>query len=224
MSQEVFELIAEGLRYWIAALVVYILFRSAMAVRRSFVVEKRERKQSEGGYTVGVLEVIDPGQNPRLMGARFVLRQENRIGSGGDCDIRIRERSVRPTQATIYQKGQKIFISDYGTRAGIGLNGFQVQEDVPLMDGDEIQISGVVLALSLKSAFSAGGRPDMNKGDVIDNEEEWDDEDEESFDDDADDVWDEYDGDENNEYDDEHDEYDPDDDDVDPREGLPRRR
>ena len=201
MTQEMFELVASGLRYWIAALVVYILVRCALAVRKSFAVEKRERKRHEGGYALGVLEIVDPGENPNLQGMRFVLRQENRMGSDKSCDIYIPERSVRPVQATIYQKGRDVFISDQGTRAGVGLNGYRLQENVPLMDGDEIQLSGVLLRLNLKPTFRGAQRADMKPGD---RERQYlaeaEDEDDESWDeDDEDEHWDSGDWDENSE-------------------------
>ena len=163
MNAQTFELMSQGLRYWIAGLTVFIFIRAARAVRRSFKVEKRQEKQEKGGFSLGILKVTAAGRNQKILGNRYVLRQENRIGKGSNCDIQIPERSLASVQALIYQRGNKVYLSDYGSRQGVGLNGYKVRDDVALMNGDEIQLCHMVLQLHLQEAYSVEKRKELGE-------------------------------------------------------------
>lgn len=154
MYETTFDLVAQGLRYWFAALVVYILFRLIQSVLRDFSLERTEKKQAEG-YSMGLLEVIAPADNRRLYGQRFALKRENRLGSAGKCDICLRDRSVASVQAMIVQRGNRVLLCDYGTHRGVYLNGQRIDEDTPLLDGDEIQLGNVLLLLHIKGGTAA---------------------------------------------------------------------
>lgn len=161
---------------------------------------------------MGVLEVLEPGNNAKLLGQRYLLRKENRIGKGGDCDIRIQERSLASIQALIYQRRNKVFLSDYGSKKGVGLNGYRVKEDIALMDGDEIQLSHVVLQLRLQESYSATRRKEQAEvlygdatPDAFDDTEVLDDWEEGEWEEEGD--WEEEYG--EGEEDDEYDPYDP---------------
>lgn len=150
MSETIFDLLALGMRYWFAALAVYILFRVIVSVWREFSRERDESRQASGSYAMGLLEVVAPADNKKVFGMRFPLRQENKIGRSSSCDIRLKDRSVAPVQALISQRGRRVFLSDYGSRKGVRLNGQRINEDVALLDGDEIRLSNVVLLLHIE--------------------------------------------------------------------------
>ncbi len=150
MSRTVFDLLAMGMRYWFAALAVYILFRVVVSVSREFSRERDESRYATGSYAMGILEVVAPQDNRKIYGARFPLRQENKIGRSSSCDIRIKDRSLAPVQALISQRGRQVVLSDYGSRKGVRLNGQRLTGDIALLDGDEIRLSDVVLLLHIE--------------------------------------------------------------------------
>ena len=168
MNSKTFEIVAAVLSYWFAAVMVYLLLRLLREVWRDYAADRVRRRQAEG-YSMGMLEVIAPatdrkGRKNPLYGARFALRRENLIGSAGKCDIRLKDRSVAGVQASVYQKGNQVLLSDYGTRRGVLVNGHRVRKDLPLLDGDEIALGDVVLRLHIKGGTApAAGREGYEK-------------------------------------------------------------
>lgn len=190
MNKAAFDLLADLMRYWFAILILLIVFRIALSVFRQFSKERKSRKESRG-YQMGMLEVIDPGRQERLFGKHFALAMENRIGRSDKCDIRVPERSVRPQQALIYQKGNKVYLRPLENKIGVYLNGERIDGDVVLLDGDEIALSHVVFRLRLLQALSGTEREARGTGgsarassyrkaqespwEYFDDEESWDD-------------------------------------------------
>ena len=169
MSSKAFEIAAAVMSYWFAAVMVYLLLRLLQSVWRDYAADRVRRRQAEG-YSMGMLEVIAPaddrkGRKNSLYGARFALRRENLIGSAAKCDIRLKDRSVAAVQASVYQKGNQVLLSDYGARSGVFVNGHRVKNDLPLLDGDEISLGDVVLRLHIKggTAAPAGSREGFEK-------------------------------------------------------------
>lgn len=168
MSESAYEIAALAMRFWLAALMVFLLWRIVRAVLRDYSVQRTERK-AETGYALGMLEVVAPETDGRgrvhpMYGRRFALKRENRIGSSRSADIRVKQRGVAPCQASIYQKGNRVLLTDYGGRSGTFLNGERVKDDTPLFDGDEIDVGGVEMVLHLVTAAGGGRRQPVLSG------------------------------------------------------------
>ena len=162
MSSSAYEIAALAMRFWFAALTVYLLFRTVSAVLRDYGNQRRLRKAEIS--SIGVLEVVEPSKDAKgrphpLYGRRYPLRKENRIGSARSSDIRIKAKGIEPSQASIYQKGNRIMLADFGGRRGVYLNGVRVgKEEKALVSGDEIIIANVVLVLHLFGAAEQAQR------------------------------------------------------------------
>jgi len=162
VSGSAYEIAALTMRFWFAALMVFLLWRIIRAVLRDYSVQRTARK-ADTGYSLGMLEVVGPefdgrGKVHPLYGRRFALKRENRIGSARSADIRVSHGKIAPYQASIFQKGNRVLLTDFGGKNGVFLNGERIGEDTPLVDGDEIAIGGVEFVLHLMAA-GQGRRP-----------------------------------------------------------------
>lgn len=84
-----------------------------------------------------------------LTGQRWTIDDDNfLIGRGSDCDIVLPERQVSRHHARIVCTDGRYRLVDLGSKNGTHLNGEQVFGDVPVQDGDEVQI-----ALAVKLMF-----------------------------------------------------------------------
>lgn len=167
MSESAYEIAALTMRYWFAALMVFLLWRIIRAVLRDYAAQRTARK-ADTGYSLGMLEVVGPETDGRgkphpLYGRRFALKRENRIGRSKSADIRVTHGRVAPHQASIFQKGNRVLLSDLSGRNGVLLNGNPIQEDTPLVDGDEIVVGDVTFALHLMSAGTGRRRPETSR-------------------------------------------------------------
>ena len=132
MSESAYEIAALTMRFWFTALMVFLLWRIIRAVLRDYSAQ-RTAKKADTGYSLGVLEVVAPKADGRgrphpLYGRRFALKRENRIGRAGSSDIRIKHSGIAPHQASIFQKGNRVLLSDYGGKKGVYLNGERIEE------------------------------------------------------------------------------------------------
>lgn len=147
MYENAFDIVALAMRYWFVLIVVYILIRLIQNVMLEFSSERTAQKRA-AGYALGLLEVVEPVNSP-LFGHTFALKRENTIGSARKCDIRLKAKTVNPLHAAVYQKGNKVFLSDYGSKQGVLLNGRRIKRDVPLIGDDEIALGSMILLLHL---------------------------------------------------------------------------
>lgn len=167
MSGSAYEIAALTMRFWFTALMVFLLWRIIRAVLRDYSAQRTARK-ADTGYSLGMLEVVGPEFDARgkihpLYGRRFALKRENRIGRAASADIRISHGKIAPYQASIFQKGNRVLLTDFGGKNGVFLNGERIREDTPLVDGDEIGIGGVEFVLHLMAA-GQGRRPAEESG------------------------------------------------------------
>lgn len=96
------------------------------------------------------------GDNPvlimregQLLGQRWAVDgPEFLIGRGADCDLVLPERQVSRHHAIIRRESDGFHLVDLGSKNGTHLNGQRVQGELPLHDGDEVQI-----ALAVKLLF-----------------------------------------------------------------------
>lgn len=245
MSGSAYEIAALTMRFWFAALMVFLLWRIIRAVLRDYSAQRAARK-ADTGYSLGMLEVVGPELDDRgkihpLYGRRFALKRENRIGRAGSADIRISHGKIAPYQASIFQKGNRVLLTDFGGKSGVFLNGERIREDTPLVDGDEITIGGVEFVLHLMAA-GQGRRPAEERrgrgfaaedGDPLELFEPQESGDDEGWSGEEDAGWARYvpeeDGDDGAEYDPGEEEYDPEEDEEDcepeeaPQKGRRRR-
>lgn len=85
----------------------------------------------------------------KLQGTRWSLDcDELIIGRGSDCDLIVPDRQVSRYHARVSRTDQGYLLEDLGSKNGTHLNGALVEKQVPLQDGDEIQI-----ALAIKLTF-----------------------------------------------------------------------
>lgn len=193
VGQSTFNLISNIMRYWFAGLIILITVRLFISVMKQSSKERVNEKKQTQQYQMGLLEIIQPRENKKIYGQRFALRRENTIGRSSQCDIQIQERSVRPVQARIFQKGNQIFIRSMENKVGVYLNGERVEGDIPLLDGDEIELSDILIRLSLRGQGGKRRTPKKEEAspwDVLPQEDEEDfyDEDNDYYDDG--DLWD----------------------------------
>ena len=165
MEGSAYEIAVYVLRYWFAALMVFLLFRLVRSVVRGWNEQRTRERAASSKYTVGLLEVVAPELDARgkvspLYGRRYALRRENRIGSARKADWRLSAPGVAPLHASIYQKGDRILRSDGGTKAGVLLNGRRIPEDVALFDGDVIGLGPVRLLLHLAGSGEGKRSPE----------------------------------------------------------------
>lgn len=62
------------------------------------------------------------------------------VGSGSECDFRIRTRWVSRRHCQLHRRGGKTVIADLGSKNGTYLNGVLINEPVPLLDGDRVSL------------------------------------------------------------------------------------
>jgi DNA-binding response OmpR family regulator len=84
-----------------------------------------------------------------MKGTRWVLdNDEFVIGRDPTCDLCISDRQISRYHARIRRTDKGYFIEDLGSKNGTHLNGADLEANVQLQDGDEIQV-----ALAIKLIF-----------------------------------------------------------------------
>lgn len=146
MYESAYEIVALGMRYFFIVIVFYILIR---LILHSFTEFKavQKIKQQVRGVSPGYLEALAPDE---LKGETYPLRRENTIGRGKRCDICVQQPSLAQLHAFIYEKKNGLYVTDYGSRAGVLLNGDMIKKREELLyTRDELKLGDVVLKVHL---------------------------------------------------------------------------
>lgn len=141
-----YEIAALGMRYVFLALIFYILLRIILHSVSEYRMIRKIKKNVQP-FSSGYLTVTSP---ETLIGERFLLSRENTIGSARRCDIVFEDCGLAPVQAAIYEKKGEVYLSDYGSRDGVWLNGERIgKKEELLFEGDLIEMGDLALILHL---------------------------------------------------------------------------
>ena len=155
MNSNVYELLALGMRYVFAALMVLIVIRAARITAVDSRRARRLRRLSPQTGLVGEMLVVDGGEHARP-GMRYPVTLEGAIGSSRRADIRLRHSSVRARHAFYQMTDEGLFVRSHAAARIFDDLGRSVKE-ITLTDGDCVIIGRVKLMLVLSGAEAEKG-------------------------------------------------------------------
>lgn len=85
-------------------------------------------------------KLIEPGQGDEPTREIPLTREENLLGRGSDCDVRLRDQDVSRHHCLIRVRGSEVTISDLGSSNGTIVNGHSILSQFTLNSGDEIVV------------------------------------------------------------------------------------
>lgn len=161
MSAEIYEMIALLMRYIFVVLGALILWRAYRWLRRDARAYQREMKSLPDAGLVG--EIVD-----LYTGASQPLPREGTIGSGRDCDIRLKYPGVKYCHALFaFEEGKGIRIAPRYRRQ-ILMEGIEMRSFGYALHGTQLQIGDahirIRLFAGLKVPHPAQFAPEMDEG------------------------------------------------------------
>ena len=150
MNTSAYELLAMGMRYVFAGLMLLIVLRALRgALTDSRRAAKLRRLSPETGI-IGEMLVVDGSERART-GMRYPLTLEGSIGSSPSADIRVRHSSIRARHAVYQMTERGLYVRGHAN-ARIRRNRDPWASEILLHDGDILRIGGVRLMLVLTEA------------------------------------------------------------------------
>lgn len=150
MNTSAYELLAMGMRYVFAGLMLLIVLRALRgALTDSRRAAKLRRLSPETGI-IGEMLVVDGSERART-GMRYPLTLEGSIGSSPSADIRVRHSSIRARHAVYQMTERGLYVRGHAN-ARIRRNRDPWASEIILHDGDILRIGGVRLMLVLTEA------------------------------------------------------------------------
>ena len=143
------ELSSEGLILLLRIGVVAILYLFLLSL---FILIQRElNAESAARRTVsprGRLIVLDPGTSPRPLGQAIPLEPVTRLGRASDNTIVLEDEFVSTAHSLLVLRDGRWWVRDAGSTNGTVVNGQRIDGEIPLREGDELQIGRVRLRLA----------------------------------------------------------------------------
>jgi DNA-binding NtrC family response regulator len=94
-------------------------------------------------------------------GARFEIGQELAIGRSATCQVRLPDDGkVSRRHARLFARSGRTFVADLGSRNGTLLNGEKLEGEVPLQQGDRLQVGGTLFIFDPPVKASVAEAPD----------------------------------------------------------------
>ncbi len=166
MSGEMYELVALGMRYFFAAIIVLIVARAwKLSVVDSRRAKELRRLAPETGLCGEFLVVTGDGRRARE-GMRYPVIREGLVGSSRKADVRVKSPSVRRAHAFFDRTDSGLRVRAQG-RARMYDGAGALRREAVLGDGDRVTFGKVELMLVLTDGQAAPGRdPRANLFDV----------------------------------------------------------
>ncbi len=93
---------------------------------------------------------VDVEKGPRyLRGRHYDILGPTVIGRSPSSDICLDDPHVSSVHAQFRQESQTLVIEDLGSTNGTMVNGHYISQPVTLRDGDEVQVSDVIMRISI---------------------------------------------------------------------------
>jgi hypothetical protein len=133
------------LRLGIVAL-LYVFLLSVIAVgQRQLRAEGRVR---ESPGAAAHLVVIDPGTSGMYPGDAIALQPVTRIGRADGNTLIVEDEFISAHHAMVLERNGAWWVRDDGSTNGTLVNGVRVTSEVPLHEGDELQVGQVRMRLA----------------------------------------------------------------------------
>ena len=166
MSGDLYELVALGMRYFFAAIMVLIVARAwKITVVDSRRASKLRHYAPETGLCGEFLVVAGDGKRARE-GMTYPVIREGLVGSSGKADVRIRSASVRRAHAFFERTETGLRVRAQNRARMYNARG-DLKRETTLGDGDHITFGKVELMLVLTDGQAAPGR-DSRADDLFD--------------------------------------------------------
>jgi len=133
------------LRIAVIALLYLFLFSIVVLTQRELRAEVAARSTSPRSRLI----VIDPGPTPHVPGQAITLEPVTRFGRADSSTVVLDDDFVSTAHAMVLLKEDRWWIRDEGSTNGTYVNGVRVERDVPLAEGDELQIGQVRLKMAI---------------------------------------------------------------------------
>ena len=147
MPNEIYELIAQGARYWFLFLMLLIAWRSWRWYRKDKKQAKKRRKLLPDAGFIGELVVVQGG-GPLERGAVLPVPREGTLGSGRGCDIRLRGLKRRHVNFA-FVEGKGLLLTPCHSRSEILLNHEPLRKGGYALHGALIHMGGYTLRIRL---------------------------------------------------------------------------
>ncbi len=143
--EQAFEVASYAMRYWFIALVLVILIAVIYISYKEYQQKKQVMTQVNqfGGY----MQIIAGPEE--FIGDRFGLTQQNSIGSAGNCDIVLPDRTVAPRHALIFAEGDEYYVKPE-SRTETKINDRRAVNTHKLKTGDKLSFGDISMRIYFK--------------------------------------------------------------------------
>ncbi len=170
MSTNMYELLALGMRYVFAAIMVLIVIRAARITAVDSRRARKLRRLSPQTGIIGEMLVVDGNERVKS-GMRYPLTLEGTIGSSRRADIRLRHPGIKARHAFYQMTDDGLFVRRHAAARIYDDLGTSVRE-ITLSDGDCIIVGRIRLMLVLSNADEMPGemkRPALHRREAVRN-------------------------------------------------------
>ncbi|BDF59411.1 hypothetical protein CE91St36_22280 [Christensenellaceae bacterium] len=143
--EQAFEVASYAMRYWFIALVLVILIAVIYISYKEY--QQKKQVMTQVGQFGGYMQIIAGPEE--FIGDRFGLTPVSNIGSAGNCDIILPDRTVAPRHAVIYQDGDDYYIQPTG-KAETRINDRRAVNTHKLKTGDKLTFGRISLRIYFK--------------------------------------------------------------------------
>ena len=133
------------LRLGIVALLYVFLFSIMVLSQRQL---RAERVARETAKAASRLVIIDPGTSDVRAGDVIALQPVTRIGRADGNTLVLEDEFISAHHAMVLERDGAWWVRDDGSTNGTFVNGVPVDDEVPLQEGDELQIGKVRIRLA----------------------------------------------------------------------------
>jgi pSer/pThr/pTyr-binding forkhead associated (FHA) protein len=126
--------------------VLYVFLISLVLVsQRELRLERRARQPAA---TTASLVVVDPGTSATKVGDLIALQSVTRLGRADGNTVILDDEFVSAHHALLLHRDGAWWVRDDGSTNGTLVNGERIDGEVPLHDGDDLQIGQMILRLA----------------------------------------------------------------------------
>jgi pSer/pThr/pTyr-binding forkhead associated (FHA) protein len=134
-----------ALRMGIVAVLYVFLFSLILLSQRELKVERMARQPM---VSPANLIIVDPGTSATKVGDVIALQPVTRLGRADGNTLILDDEFVSAHHALLLHRDGAWWVRDDGSTNGTVINGARIDGEVPLRDGDDLQIGQVVLRLT----------------------------------------------------------------------------